>query len=475
MNRYKFSMIFGCLCIILVSSFMVLCSYAYFTVSIVEEETSDINLIAFNEKVDVIFNDTSNLSLVNAYTGEVVTKTFDVSNTSNYPIYYDIIFNSVVNNFSLRNYLVYTLESTNNGAKRNENIMPKEDAYIAKNVYIAPNSIQEYTMTIKFLEKDENQNIDQNKTFSSTIKILPSSNLNVGEKIYKDNTLLSAMIKDENINYTNSSTFGNTIYYYKGNNVNNNVVFNNMCFQIIRSDDDSNIKMIYNGLYEENKCNNNKFISSLVFNTKSNNNAYVGYMYGKASSTNYESEHENNNSSAIKIELENWLNDNFKNKTKYLSNNTIFCNDRSLNTFIIKGVLYGKNGYAKTNTGYFDINKKEYDYICSNINDRFSTTREETNNSLTYPVGLITYNEFMLSKDNKGNTFLSNKNKYWTMSPAYFNGSNAYNYVINDNKIIAEKVDSEVGVRPVITLLKDTVYNSGDGSINNPYVILGGE
>lgn len=474
MNRYKLSIIFASIGIILVSSLMILTTYAYFTVDLNEEETSDINLITFNDNTDVIFNDTSNVSLVNAYTGDEITKEFSINNISNYSIYYDIVFNNVVNNFSDRNYLVYELSSTNNGAKRIENAMPREESYIAKNVLIEPNTTQEYKMIIRFLKKNEDQNIDQNKTFSSNIKIVPSKGLNVGEKIYKENTILNTIINDESINYTNSSTFGNTIYYYSGSNPNNNVIFNDMCFRIVRTDDDNNIKMIFNGLYENNTCSDNKFISNMLFNSKTSNNAYVGYMYGQASSNNYESEHNNVNSSAIKIEIDNWFNDNFKSVHNYISNTAIYCNDRSMHKFKIKGVLYDLNGYAKTNTGYYDINKTNYDYICTNIKDRFSVSGENTNKSLNNPVGLLTYNEYMLSKDDKGNSFLNSKNKYWTMTPAYFNGSNAYNYVVNLSTLTPEKVDSEVGVRPIITILKDIKINSGDGSISNPYILEGG-
>ena len=472
--RYKLSMIFGSIGIILVSSFMILTTYAYFTVEMEEEEPSDINLITFNERCDVIFNDTSNLSLVNAYTGEVITKEFSVSNTSNYPVYYDIVFNNVVNNFSDRNYLVYSLSSSNNGAKRFEGVLPREDAFIAKNVYIPENSIQEYTLTIKFLEKNEDQNIDQNKTFSSNIKIVPSDGIGLGEMLYKDNTLLSTIINDTNINYTNSTTFGNTVYYYSGINQNNNVILNNMCFQIIRTDDFNNVKMIYNGTYEEGKCSKNKFISNFVFNSKNDNNAYVGYMYGKASSNTYENEHANISSSAIKIELEHWLDENFNSLHDKITTNSIYCNDRSMHSFVIKGVLYDTKGYAKTNTGYYDINKTIYDYICPNINDRFSASAENSNKSLNESIGLLTNNEYMLSKDSKGNSFLDLKNKYWTMTSAYFNGSYAYNYVVYDNKLQAEKVNSELGVRPVITVDGNLSYENGDGSITNPYIILGG-
>ncbi len=473
MNRYKLSMIFGCIGIILVSSLMILTTYAYFTVSVEEGETSDINLITFNENTDVIFNDTSNLSLINAYTGEEVIKEFSISNTSNYSIYYDIVFNNVVNNYSLNNYLVYELSSTNSGAKRVTNVMPREDGYIAKNVYIAPNSKQDYTLKITFLKKNENQNIDQNKTFSSNIKIVPSSNLNVGQKIYQEGSILSYIINDENINYTNSSTFGNTIYYYKGLNPNNNVIFNNMCFKIIRTDDDNNIKMIYNGEYINNKCISDNYIDKSAFNLKSDNNAYVGYMYGKASSNTYESEHENIVSSTIKMKLESWFKEKFNDLKQYFSNTAIYCNDRSMHKFTIKGVLFSTNGYAKTNTGYYDINNSIYDYICPNINDRFSVTNDYSNKSSNYPVGLISYNEYKMSLDNN-KTFLNNKYKYWTMTPAYFNGNNAYNYVAYNGNVSALRVDSEADLIPVITIKKDMKIISGDGSNLNPYV-LGGE
>ena len=57
------------------------------------------------------------------------------------------------------------------------------------------------------------------------------------------------------------------------------------------------------------------------------------------------------------------------------------------------------------------------------------------------------------------------------MTPAYFNGSNAYNYVVNKNKIEATKVTNEFGVRPVISLDKDVILVSGDGSSISPYIV----
>ena len=57
------------------------------------------------------------------------------------------------------------------------------------------------------------------------------------------------------------------------------------------------------------------------------------------------------------------------------------------------------------------------------------------------------------------------------MTPAYYNGSDAYNYSVKNGNISKSKVSEELGVRPVITLNKDTKIKDGDGSINNPFKV----
>ena len=57
------------------------------------------------------------------------------------------------------------------------------------------------------------------------------------------------------------------------------------------------------------------------------------------------------------------------------------------------------------------------------------------------------------------------------MSPAYYNGINAYNFIIKNGKICEEAVNNENYVRPVITLKNIAKVKTGDGSLDNPYVI----
>ncbi len=72
------------------------------------------------------------------------------------------------------------------------------------------------------------------------------------------------------INSTIASQF--PIYYYRGK-VDNNVIFNNICWQIVRTTDTGSIKLIYNGLPNNGKCNN-EGESSVVTNITDNKHSF---------------------------------------------------------------------------------------------------------------------------------------------------------------------------------------------------------
>ena len=89
---------------------------------------------------------------------------------------------------------------------------------------------------------------------------------------------------------TESNT--NPIYYYRGNINNNNVIFGDYCWQMVRTTDTGGIKMIYNGETTGNgeTCENTAhadriLTSNSAFNSQSSTVADVGYM--KNNSTRY--------------------------------------------------------------------------------------------------------------------------------------------------------------------------------------------
>ena len=77
---------------------------------------------------------------------------------------------------------------------------------------------------------------------------------------------------------------------------------------------------------------------------------------------------------------------------------------------------------------------------------------------------------------NNRNTYLYSGNSFWLMSPSSY-GNNASNmlYVYQNGNMRTVSVSSNntIYVRPVINLLSTVLYESGNGTYNNPYIVNG--
>jgi len=486
MNKWKIIIILCVIGIVLTLSVFATATYAYVTIKVVGGD-GGVTINTLNKDMVITYKDTSNMALVNAYTGDEFVKTFTIENTGDTVAYYDIVFENVVNDFANPDDLVYTLISEEEGAVVSETVLPTDNSKIASNVKIDVSEKHTYEMKISFLKTKEDQSNNMNKTFSSNINVI-SSSMNSGEDIYKSSTLgkiiTNAVIGSENseefnsfvdgVYYTNSSTDGNTIYFYRGSNfLNNNVIFNNVCYKILRTTEDRGIRLVYNGLSINGTCNNtlNILEEKVSFNNNSNYNAYIGYMYGEVSSNNYENEHNNLNSSNIKIILDNWYHNNLNDYSSFISDSAFYCNNRKTSKFTYNGVLYDNYGYSNYNTGYYlmgnIVNNKDISYKCLNDNDKLTIY-----NGLTYPIGLITVDELYFAGYERNDNFLNIGDSYWTMTPAYYNGTNAYNFIITSNKLSQKNVTDKYGVRPVITVKDNTSVLAGSGTVDNPYRII---
>ncbi len=81
------------------------------------------------------------------------------------------------------------------------------------------------------------------------------------------------------------------VYYYRGKVDNNNVLFGNVCWQVVRTTEDGGIKLIYNGeaVLDGDKytCENTNSADILTAYQSDNwNLAYAGYMFGNLYSVN---------------------------------------------------------------------------------------------------------------------------------------------------------------------------------------------
>ena len=287
--------------------------------------------------------------------------------------------------------------------------------------------------------------------------------------------------------YQGTDDYGTT-YYYRGNVKNNIVQFAGYYWQIIRINGDGTIRLLYNGT-EKNASGVKQSINNRTyqFNSKYNDPAYVGYMYGNPDATTFAEVHTNTNDSSIKTTLDSWYNTNIEDKgySSYISNAVGFCGDRSL-----PASVWGtnNNGDGVNNTprtsifgAYARYVKNVAQFTCPEPSRDLYTTADSSigNKALTYPVGLITYDELVFAgMDQRHINKLSwaySTQYYWTMSPSYFDASDgaANGWYLSSAGCLYPWtwVTGSYGARPVINLKSDVKISGGIGTSNDPFII----
>ena len=278
--------------------------------------------------------------------------------------------------------------------------------------------------------------------------------------------------------YQGTDDYGTT-YYYRGNVKNNIVKFAGFYWQIVRINGDGSIRLIYDGT-EKNASGVKQSINNRTyqFNSKYNDPAYVGYMYGNPDGTTFDEVHTNTTSSTIKTNIENWYKTNIVDKgySGYVSNAVGFCGDRTLRS---------GDGVSTTQNSYFGAYKRfennNPQFTCPEPSRDLYTTADSSigNKALTYPVGLITYDELVFAgMDNRHINKLSwaySTQHYWTMSPSFFNATSgvAYEWGLNRAGYLNPwwYVTDSLCARPVINLKSDTLITGGIGTSSEPFVV----
>ena len=347
----------------------------------------------------------------------------------------------------------------------------------------------------------------------------------------------SAASSTNGLGYYYSSTNG--IYYARGGVTNNNVLFANACWKMVRTDG-SGVKLIYNGTSSianpDGICDNSGTSSQIgtsAFNSVGSDNAYVGYMYGapetstvygdvngsgtvtqtdylliqryvngtatpteeqkiladvnldgsltsedyeivknyvlgsitsiidqNTDTARYNATHKNRTNSTIKSTIDSWYASKMTSYTSKLKD-AIWCNDRSKSSSYL--------GYGNWTTYYAAYNRSSSPSLtCTNTNDRFTVSTSNGNGALTYPVGLLTYDEWILAGRTVG--YLNSGSTWWTMTPRNYQanaaGSTTYNYTSSSSS----SVTTSYGVRPSI-VLSSTSFTSGTGTVGDPFVV----
>ena len=270
-----------------------------------------------------------------------------------------------------------------------------------------------------------------------------------------------------------------------------------MYWRIIRVNGDNSIRMIYAGTYapdSNTKVNmlDNNFDDDYnaiplktsagysKFNENYNRAEYVGYMYTIGQ------QHGTGTDSTIKTYLDDWYaNYTNLNATGTKITDQIYCNDRTASTSD-SGATGEISSWASTGTTYYygsyvrlygDSSNAAPSLICTNANDKFSTTIAKGNGKLTYPVGLITADEInMAGADNQVNEnysyYLYSGDYQWPGSP-YVSDSHgeAYEFAVaRHGYLYYYTVSDKRGVRGVVSLSSD-VKLLGSGTYNDVYVV----
>ena len=314
-------------------------------------------------------------------------------------------------------------------------------------------------------------------------------------KVNEDGTVTVNSIESTNGYICSAPDDYGTSYYYRGNVENNWVKFAGFYWRILRVNGDGSIRMIYAGDANTIDALPNKVevlqngyddgdtgytqIGESAYNSSYNDNAYVGYMYGTTGSSSYEETHANINDSTIKTVVDNWYKTNIEEAgyASYISD-TLFCNDRSFasnNTGTGAGI---STTYYRWRNGPWTsgTNKTNPRLMCKEQNDRFTVEDAQMGNGdLTYPVGLLTTDEAALAGGyNSSNSgyYLYTGDRYWTMSPYYFNGSNVFVRRVGStgDLVNGNGVGFSYGVRPVLNL-KSGSLKSGSGTALDPYLV----
>ena len=215
------------------------------------------------------------------------------------------------------------------------------------------------------------------------------------------------------------------------------------------------------------------------------NAKYVGFMYEDSGLLI---------SSDIKMELDEWYEENLLTEYASYLEDTIFCNDRTRIGGTTKVQIMNALEYEP------DFEMIAYDSLarvlnstpslsCSNNADAFTVLSNNGNGNLTYPIGLLTMDEIWLSGIGRvalpsAYDGLADENNYlytdffnwWSMTPydVEYNSPSIWGVKFNGNFDYFDSGNLNAytnlfGVRPVVSLKPGLEFEYGNGTVSNPY------
>ena len=499
---------------ILVAIIFIGATYAFFTAGMSSETSTTVRADAGTMKIT--YSGGANINLAGIYPKDDVwaTKTITVTgnNTTDAEMYYKLTLVVDSNTFKTDDPLQYELVSTNTST--NGEVIPPIDKTditgtsieLGKGHFVKANNAKHtYLLKTYYPKKATSQNANQGATFSAHVEITSAKAptvSNLAETILANNEVKAPITTpgaavstaDEALLASAVDDYG-TSYYFRGAVKNNYVEFANKCWRIVRVSGDGSVKLILhndNTTGAANPCDaaNNSTSAAFArysdetyksaFNDDYEDNAYVGFKYGTAGASNYETAHANTNNSTILTNLETWYNNNLKTYESVIDNN-VWCTDKTnITDKTYNPWSYGENpigfGYGKNKT-YYGATQR----LVSTSNSAGGTGPSLKCNGelskIVSKVGLITADELAFAGYAYG---LTNTTTYlqenatdvwwWSLSPLGFLGVYAHVWRVDSGKLVGQNVNGSGADRPSISL-KSTTNVTGNGTSENPYII----
>ena len=531
--------------IFLVLMILVGLTYAYFLTRITgNTNTKSISVSTANLVLEYGENTNVVQGISNAEPGYEVSKIFTATNEGNSNVTYGAALESIVNELSRQQDLVYTLTCTSylkngfslasdgtitgtvdgtcNGVDTEKQFPSTRTLSVMATNTIDTTHTHAYKLTVTYKEMGVDQSVDMNKTFSAKVNIVDINALTVNNPYKNDTGTLKKTIIDNAMLGVGTTQFGSevttftaisgenervlnsapddygTTYYFRGNVIDNYVSFADKIWRIVRINGDGTVRLVLDDVAKDSSGN----VINTKFNSSTNDNAYVGYMYGTVGSTTYDATHQNINDSTIKTAVDKWYEDNLKtNYSNYLAD-TLFCNDKTLASSSIgasnTGLGYGTNKtyYSTTERLYYSTGTTEITTATPTLKCAESATNDysrftvdvatlangnQTNGDLKYPIGLLTADEVSFAGAYKsGQTnktyYLYNSSitsNWWLSSPVSCNGLNAFEWFVSysSGNLSNYNVPSSLAFRPSINLKANILVGGGDGTSSNPYTV----
>lgn len=232
-------------------------------------------------------------------------------------------------------------------------------------------------------------------------------------------------------------------YYFKGGNVNNYLIYSDICWQIVNIANNDAIKLIYLGPANDKTCNNVKIPTEMMKWDNHQNNEW--------------------SNSSLQKTFDKWVNDN-----KIFDHNIDFT---SANSKIIDATWY-IGGVEFPNRDTREAVKREhYDF--------------ETGEKTEYKgkIGLINLTDYLKATTSCNysgayffdsscgeKNYLYQNNNYWLLNKTL--GDNVHVWTVDKGGVESKKADNDKYLVLPSVYLKPNTLLKGKGTINKPYIVM---